>query len=140
MEIEREAISPPWSREALLEEMNREDSFFVVAANATKKEDNTGEPSLCVGFAILRQVGDDGEVLQVAVDSPARRRGVGDALIAAALDYAVAHEFESVFLEVRSGNAAAVRLYEKHGFSTVRVREGYYDSPVEDAVVMAKEL
>jgi ribosomal-protein-alanine N-acetyltransferase len=45
-------------------------------------------------------------------------------------------EIESVFLEVRASNAAAIALYEKHGFAAVGRRRGYYDAPVEDAAVM----
>jgi len=134
-DIEREAISPNWSYEALFEEMSREDSFFVVAM------DYTEEPSPCVlGFAILRQVGDDGELLQIAVEQSTRHKGVGDSLMMAVLKNAEENELSSVFLEVRSSNTIAVKLYEKHGFSTVRVRSDYYNSPVEDALIMMRTL
>ena len=132
LEIESEAISPPWSEKALFEELGRDDSYFIVAVN--RPQNNVA------GFAILRQVGDDGELLQIAVDKSARRCGIGDVLIDAVLKYSEEKNYNSVFLEVRGSNDAAVRLYEKHGFSTVRVRKGYYYSPVEDAVVMSKGL
>ena len=134
LEIENEAISPPWTHGYLLSEINKDDSHFIVAV----KEKKTDEPSPClVGFAILRQVGDDGELLQIAVDKSVQRSGVGDLLMERVLAYAEENSFESVFLEVRESNEAAVRLYEKHGFRTVRVRKSYYDSPVEDALVMS---
>jgi len=148
-EIEQEAISPSWSREALFDEMNKDDSFFVVAADNTKElspcvaTGNTTEPSPCVspyvaGFAILRRVGDDGELLQIAVDKSARRHGVGDLLMKSTLDYSEENALNSVFLEVRSSNIAAICLYKKHGFKHVRIRKDYYDNPVEDALVMVK--
>ena len=134
-EIEQEAFSPPWTEESLLDELQRDDSCFVVAV------DDTGEPSPCVlGFAIFRQVGDDGELLQIAVDKSARQSGVGDLLMATVLDYAAKESFSSVFLEVRSSNTAAVNLYKKHGFTTVRIRKNYYDSPVEDALIMTRVI
>jgi ribosomal-protein-alanine N-acetyltransferase len=43
------------------------------------------------------------------------------------------------FLEVRVSNAAAQRLYSNLGFTGTSVRRGYYDTPVEDAVVMTLE-
>jgi len=66
-EIERDAMSPAWSSKSLLDELSRGDSFFIVAV------DDTTEPSPCVlGFAVFRQVGDDGELLKIAVDKPTR--------------------------------------------------------------------
>ena len=130
LEIEHEAISPPWTHGALLGEIFRDDSFFAVAI------DDGG----VIGFVILRQMADEGELLQIAVDASARRCGVADLLMGAALDYASLHSLGSVFLEVRSSNLAAISLYEKHGFKRVRVRKGYYSDPVEDAVVMVREM
>ena len=134
LEIEHEAISPPWTHGSLLNEIYKEDSFFIVVV------DKTGEPPPCLmGFAILRHVGDDGELLQIAVDGSARRRGAGDLLMKAVLDYAKRTALKSVFLEVRKGNLAAVCLYRKHGFEAIRVRKGYYDDPVEDALIMVRD-
>jgi len=134
-EIEKETISPPWSRDALLDELKRDDSFFIVAVEGAQKS----HPSL-LGFAVLRRVGDDGELLRIAVNTSARRSGVGDLLMEAVLDFAEKNKLASIFLEVRCSNTAAVQLYEKHGFFTLRTRKDYYDSPVEDAVVYAKKI
>jgi len=137
LEIERDAISPPWTHDALLGEIYKDDSYFVVAV------ENTTEPSPCVrvvGFVVLRQVGDDAELLQVAVDRSARRRGVADMLMDAALEYAKAHLYKSMYLEVRNSNKAALALYSKHSFSLVRRRKAYYTNPVEDALVMSRDL
>jgi len=135
--IEREAISPPWTREDLLGEINKDDSHFIVAV----KEKKTDEPSPClVGFAILRQVGDDGELLQIAVDKSSQRCGIGSLLMKASLKYAKENMLKSVFLEVRKGNETAVRLYQRHGFQSLRIRKSYFDNPTEDALIMVKAL
>ena len=39
-------------------------------------------------------------------------------------------------LEVRTGNEAAKRLYEKFGFKEAGLRKGYYEDNGEDAVIM----
>ena len=140
LEIEREAISPPWTHGALLSEMYREDSFFVVAVCefGIDNEGTCGESSSqLLGFVILRRMGDEGELLQIAVDKTARRRGVADALMESALGFSSEHSLKSVFLEVRVSNEAAIALYTKHCFQTVRRRHDYYTNPVEDAVIMA---
>jgi [ribosomal protein S18]-alanine N-acetyltransferase len=45
-----------------------------------------------------------------------------------------------VWLEVRPSNAAARRLYESRGFQLIGRRRGYYRAPVEDALVMRREI
>jgi ribosomal-protein-alanine N-acetyltransferase len=42
---------------------------------------------------------------------------------------------EMFSLEVRAGNAAAIRLYEKMGFQRVGKRPDFYEAPVEDAYI-----
>ena len=140
IEIENEAISPPWTHGSLLNEIYNDDSFFVIAVEAAEKaEEETARPDI-LGFAILRQVGDDAELLQIAVDRLVRRGGVGNILMEAVLDCAAEKGYLKVFLEVRCTNKAAVFLYKKHGFKSVRVRKGYYTDPIEDAYIMAREI
>jgi len=45
-----------------------------------------------------------------------------------------------IFLEVRASNAAARRLYASRGFHEVGVRPNYYKRPVEDALVLRRDL
>jgi ribosomal-protein-alanine acetyltransferase len=165
MKIENEAFRPPWSYDALLSEMKSDDSCFLVAINMSCREsDSSGKEcvfsgtvsvssgkesvssktegrSHCVlGYAIMRRVGDDGELLKVAVDKSAKRKGVGDSLMNAILEHARTCLFNSVFLEVRMSNKSAVNLYEKHGFEVLRVRKNYYSAPPEDALAMVATL
>jgi len=130
LEIEREAITPPWTHGALLGEIYREDSFFAVVKVPV---------SGVQGFVILRRMGDDAELLQIAVDKAMRRHGLADQLMLAALRYSRENAPGSIFLEVRKSNEAAVALYKKHGFEPVRSRKDYYSDPVEDAVVMKRD-
>ena len=152
IEIEQEANMPPWTHGALLSELYNDESFFIVAVKDTTEPspcaatglsfftDKAEEPSPCFikGFALLRQVGDDGELLKIAVEKESRACGIGGLLMSAVLKHAAEKKHTSVFLEVRSGNTSAIRLYEKHGFRTVRVRKDYYCDPVEDAIVMIR--
>jgi len=148
LEIEKEAISPPWTHGALLSEIYNEDSYFVVATNGLADSFNCPNPcshpcldsSEILGFAILRQVGDDGELLQIATKRSARRRGVADSLIEDVLQHAINKAYKSVFLEVRKSNDVAIHMYEKHGFTTLRVRKDYYTDPIEDANIMINKI
>lgn len=93
-----------------------------------------------VGFLIARQVGEDAEVLNVAVAPESRRRGEGGALLRAAVVEFRKRGVSRVFLEVRESNAAGTAFYSKHSFSNVGRRESYYRDPMEAAIVMEIRL
>ena len=76
------------------------------------------------------------EVESLVVDRPYRRRGMGGALIEACMTWAANAGASSVRLEVRASNAAALALYQRHGFSAAGVRRAYYSAPVEDALLL----
>ncbi len=92
-----------------------------------------------VGVLIAVAILDEAEIHAVAVRPDARRRGLGRALVAAALDAAAARGVARVFLEVRAGNVAAQRLYLGLGAHPLHVRARYY-ADGEDAVQLAFEL
>lgn len=82
------------------------------------------------GFAVWRSVAEgEWELLNLAVDPQWRRRGVGNALVSAL-------PAGRVFLEVRESNPAALALYGNNGFTVCGRRRRYYQSPVEDGIVM----
>jgi ribosomal-protein-alanine N-acetyltransferase len=70
--------------------------------------------------------------LNLAVDPPARRKGVALRL----LEHALKGQQGLYFLEVRESNTAAIALYESIGFQRVGVRKNYYSDPQEEGIVM----
>lgn len=100
--------------------------------------DDPGAPS---GFALLRVVADEAEVLTVAVDPACRRRGIARRLLRDGLSAARQRGARRAFLEVACGNAAARGLYAGLGFDVVGLRRGYFDGdPPQDALVLAATL
>lgn len=89
--------------------------------------------SALAGFIVTRTVApDEREILNLAVHPERRRQGVARSLLRASLE-----AFDGAwFLEVRASNAVAVGLYESLGFKAVGRREGYYQEPLEAAIVM----
>lgn len=126
-ELERQCFSTPWTRDMLEKHIENNNAVFLAA------EDEAGK---AVGYVGMTYVLDEGYICNVAVAPDCRRQGIGDRLIAALVQKA--HELELAFLtlEVRSSNAPAIALYEKHGFKAVGKRKNYYDSPKEDALLM----
>lgn len=89
-----------------------------------------------LGFALVRSVFDECELLLLAVDPAWRGRGIGEALLRDSLRTARRRGITSMNLEVRASNNA-VHLYEKTGFEYVHRRPGYYrgnDGQLYDAL------
>ena len=93
-----------------------------------------------LGFLIGRRVVEEAEILNLAVAPGSRRVGEGTALLKAAFESFRSCGVRHVFLEVRQSNVAGIAFYEKHGFSKTGRREGYYQDPVEAAIVMEIRL
>ena len=85
------------------------------------------------GFLAFRTVAEgEFEILNLAVATEARRRGIGRALVRSFLK----ESRGAVYLEVRLSNRPGIELYKSLGFQEVAVRTGYYALPPESAVVM----
>jgi ribosomal-protein-alanine N-acetyltransferase len=91
------------------------------------------------GFALLRAVLDEAEILTIAVVPGARRRGLGAALLEAGLAGAAGLGARACFLEVAAGNAGGRALYVAAGFVPVGRRPGYYEDGA-DALVLRRDL
>jgi ribosomal-protein-alanine N-acetyltransferase len=74
----------------------------------------------------------------MAVAPAWQRQRVGKRLLAAGLLWCRAQASDTVFLEVRQSNQAAIALYERAGFLSVGNRPGYYREPAEDGLQMQK--
>ena len=92
------------------------------------------EGSVC-GFVCAREVAGEWEIENVVVAATMRRRGVADTLLGELLRLVRDRRGAVVWLEVREWNQPARRLYENHGFHESGRRCGYYENPVEDAVL-----
>ena len=94
------------------------------------------------GFALLRTVGGEAELLLIAVRNRYRRRGIARALLAEATAFARREGVDILHLEVREGNPAA-ELYRGVGFEQVGTRRAYYrgrTGKVFDALTFKRRL
>ena len=95
-----------------------------------------------LGFALVRSVLDECELLLLAVHPSWRGRGIGKELLIDSLKTARRRGIRSMNLEVRSSNTA-IKLYEKTGFEYVHRRPGYYrgsDGQLHDALSFRIEM
>ena len=118
-----------WSSKLLEETMQAPFSWCVLAEDGGQ---------VC-GYACLYSVFDTADLMNIAVDSAFRGRGIGGALVDALHAKAKELGAERMLLEVRVSNAAAIALYKKQGYEKIAVRKGYYGNG-EDADIMQKKL
>jgi ribosomal-protein-alanine N-acetyltransferase len=132
--IERSAFADPWSAKSFRELVGRPEVIFEVAV----VDEGAGE--VVVAYAIVYVADTDGDLANLATAAIARRKGIGRHLLRHVLRSARARGAHIVFLEVRESNQAARALYESEGFTGVGRRARYYAHPVEDALILRKEL
>lgn len=119
-----------WSASAYREELADTRHRHYVAA--------VDDDGAVQGWAGVRIVGAEAEILTVGVVGSARRLGIGAVLLTDLLDEATRRGAREVFLEVRVDNAAARALYEREGFAELGIRRGYYDGGRVDALTMRR--
>jgi [ribosomal protein S18]-alanine N-acetyltransferase len=124
---------PHWGRSAY------EDA--IAAGNEPRRialvAERSGEE---IGFAVARVVIPAAEIETIAIDGRAQGCGFGSSLLLAMLEELKLAGVSEVELEVRVSNERALRVYGRAGFVEVGRRRGYYADPVEDAVLMRREL
>jgi ribosomal-protein-alanine N-acetyltransferase len=121
----------PWREQRYAKLLGQEDFDLQLALSATGRS--------VVGFCLSKQVGDQQELLQIAVSPLRQGRGIGGALLAACLRRPASERRVACFLEVRRSNKRAIDFYRSFGFIPAGIRKAYYRSPVEDALLMCRE-
>jgi ribosomal-protein-alanine N-acetyltransferase len=119
---------PPWSAPAIASLQDSPGTFVHGDAR---------------GFLIGRVILDEAEVLTLAVDPQARRKGLARGLMAAFHTSARDTGARTAFLEVSAQNDAAIALYLALGYAKVGLRRGYYVTPTGarlDALVMQRTV
>lgn len=89
-----------------------------------------------VGYVGIWLMVDQAHIVAIAVREAYRGLGLGELLLADAMDLAIENHQDSATLEVRKSNLLAQRLYEKYRFLKVGVRKRYYSDNHEDALIM----
>ncbi len=118
-------FSDPWSANDFTECIRSGVPFLVAE-----------QRGVVAGYVVAHCAADEGEILNLGVAVAHRRQGIARALVERVLEALAGRGVRTVYLEVRTSNASARRLYESLGFSEVARRARYYRRPVEDAVVL----
>lgn len=130
-ELERANYAFPWSMGIFRDCLEMGYLGFVA-------EDSDG----IRGYYVVSVGVHEGHLLNLCVDSSLRGRGLGRQLLRHAMQLFRQEQAQTVFLEVRPSNKAAIALYESEGFVEIGTRKDYYRSvgDKEDALVLARDL
>lgn len=137
VEIEEACRLSLWGWDSYHAELLRPESIMLVARR-TRPDELTGHA--LHGFLSGRVSARELHVNNIGVHETARRRGIGNALMAAAFNAGRRQGAVLAILEVRAGNTAAQSLYRRFGFAVVGRRRQYYRDPAEDALLMNAAL
>lgn len=126
--IEKELISPPWKLEAFRAEIEKKHSEFWVLT-----DDETD--SKILAYIVFAFPAEQAHIQTFAVNPKFHRQGHGKHLLRFVISYVMRNKGESLVLEVRKGNAAAVQLYQDTGFIVINTIKKFYPDG-EDAYSM----
>lgn len=117
-----------WSGAQLAEAADREDTIYLV----TQPDQADNE---IIALCGIRNVAGVGEITNVCVAEAHRGHHVARKMLSQLLERARGLGIHAYTLEVRSGNKAAIALYEGLGFVPEGTRPGFYTNPTEDAAI-----
>lgn len=119
-----------WSFDVLEDELECDNSYVIVAKNT----DNT-----IVGFAGLKTILDEADIMNIVVKKDFRHNGIGSILLENLINYSKNTNMKTITLEVNENNLSAIRLYDKFSFDKLGIRKKYYNGE-SDAIIMSKQL
>ena len=128
-QLEQLVFPDPWSFQSFKESLKDErvDAWVTESGNQI------------IGYMVTLCFADEIHILNFAVDTQCRRKGIGTAMMSTLHRYAERCGSSHMWLEVRSTNEAAQDFYRYHGFNPLGTKKRYYQNG-EEAVIMAKAL
>lgn len=124
-----EAFDKFWSIDILKDDFKIKNSEYIVA----KENDEV------IGFAGIKIVLDNADIMNIAVRTDKRNLGIGSLLLQKLMELASTSSCSTMTLEVNENNIFAIRLYEKYNFKRIALRKKYYNN-TDNAVIMQKNL
>jgi ribosomal-protein-alanine N-acetyltransferase len=150
MPLERQCFADPWTRRMYLSDLTTNEAATYLTVRIAAKRgkwprsvadseqqmaDSASELSAILAYGGFWLLLDEAHIATVASHPDLRGCGLGQWLMLALLDAAMARGAATSTLEVRAGNLPAKSLYEKLGYEIAGVRKRYYRDG-EDGLIM----
>lgn len=116
-----------WNYITLKQELESSFSKYFVVKNSN---------NLILGFAGLKIILDEADLMNIVTRKNARNIGIGSYMLEYLINYCKNTGIKSLNLEVNSSNSIAFNLYKKYNFKEVGLRKKYYNNTY-DAILMA---
>lgn len=131
-QIDLRSFSTPWPARSYWFEVSQNEAArcWVI-----ESQGDDGQSQI-VAMTVLWFIVDEIHLATIAVHPDFRGMGFGKWLLAHALLAASREGARKAFLEVRSGNLTAQKLYRDFGFEVTGIRPHYYRDNMEDALLM----
>ena len=114
----------PWTLEQIQADLSQDQTWYALAYEGTE----------VIGLLAVQENLFEAEVLQIAVKQNYQGQGIASAL------FATLPIDKEIFLEVRKSNQRAQAFYKKENMTIIAERKAYYHDPVEDAIIMKREI
>ena len=114
----------PWTLEQIQADLSQDQTWYALAYDGEEM----------IGFLAIQENLFEAEVLQIAVKKTYQGQGIASAL------FATLPIDKEIFLEVRKSNQRAQAFYKKEKMAVIAERKAYYHDPVEDAIIMKREI
>ncbi len=131
LEIEEAVYDFPWSIVIFRDCLGGDDHCLLME-----------QGGVIIGYGIMSVVAGEAHILNLCIKPDLQSQGWGQKLLRYLMEFACYCDAGVIFLEVRSSNWRALRVYEKLGFHEVGGRRDYYRARIgrEDALILAKQL
>lgn len=148
LRIHKENNLASWLLQDYLDEIQRENSEsfvakkdeivagFIVSRLITTRISNSHDYCTKNNNQFKSTLESEIEIYNIAVDKKYQREGIGTSLIQKIIQIGMKRQVNSIWLEVRESNTAAISLYKRNKFKEIYRRKKIYTHPQEDASVM----
>ena len=114
----------PWNLEQIQADLSQDQTWYALAFDGVE----------VIGFLAVQENLFEAEVLQIAVKKAYQGQGIASVL------FAQLPTDKEIFLEVRKSNQRAQAFYKKEKMAVIAERKASYHDPVEDAIIMKREI
>ena len=126
-------VQDAWDYQALTDLLAQASISLLVVANKNE----------VVGYCLYQVMFEQAEILRIGTHPEHQRQGIASQLFVRLNEQLQQQQIESLLLEVRADNVAAIALYQQQGFRVIHQRQGYYQQPQQpaiDALIMQRQF
>ena len=119
-----------WTYQTLVEMLAQDSMHMLMVYEQEDKADN----NKVIGYCLYQVIFEQAEILRIGTHPDYQRQGIASQIFAQLNEELISNQVESLLLEVRADNFAAIALYQQQAFAVIHTRKNYYQVPHQPAV------